>query len=492
MVSLIPTPIGQSGLARIAVLARPAMLGVWVLFCSALPCSVAAPSAPQDRVNVVVILVDDLGWADLGCYGSRYHLTPELDRLAAQGTRFTQGYAACAVCSPTRAALLTGRYPARIGITDWIRARFQGGHPPADGQNPSGYTAPKNQRLACPRNPLWMEHEEVTIAELLRASGYATCHIGKWHLGMDEHYPEHQGFDLNFGGCDYGQPPSYFDPYRNQRLAGIPTLSPRQPGEYLTDREADDAVAFIRQHRHQPFLLYLAHYAVHTPIQAKPDVVDIYQQRPVTNQDNASYAAMIQSVDEAVGRVLNTLAELQLEEQTLVIVTSDNGGLRSVTDNAPLRSGKGYPYEGGIRVPLLIRWPTVVPAKSVSTVPVCSIDLFPTIAAATGVSLPQGHTIDGLSLLSHLRSGGTAPIEREQLVWHFPHYRGKNIGPYSVLRYGGEKLIKWYDGPRFELYAVANDIGETTNLATVAPSRVQALHERLRAALSKMGAKLPR
>ena len=231
--------------------------------------AVAAP-------NIVLVLVDDLGWADLGCQGSEFYETPNIDRLAAGGMRFTDAYAACAVCSPTRAAVMTGRYPARVGVTDWIRARFQGGKLPADGKNPTQYVGGPKQKLLCPPNPFWMESEEVTIAERLQAAGYATCHIGKWHLGMDDWYPEKQGFDLNFGGCDYGQPPSYFDPYSNNRLADIPTLKPRKAGEYLSDREADEAVAFIHEHKDEPFFLYLANYAVHTPIQAKPDVAAKY------------------------------------------------------------------------------------------------------------------------------------------------------------------------------------------------------------------------
>ena len=373
----------------------------------------ARGDAPALR-NVVVILVDDLGWMDLSCQGSRYYETPNIDRLAADGMRFTNAYAACAVCSPTRAAVMTGRYPARVGVTDWIRSRFQRGGRGTPDRNPTAYVGGPKQKLLCPPNPYWMEHEEITIAERLAAAGYATCHIGKWHLGDDDWYPKRQGFDLNFGGCDYGQPPSYFDPYTNQRLSeGIPTLAPRKVGEYLTDREADEAVGFIRANQDKPFFLHMAHYAVHTPIQAKENLTARYDAKPKTNQKNAKYAAMIHSVDEATGRILAALDETGVADRTLVIFTSDNGGLRGPTQNAPLRSGKGFPYEGGIRVPLLVRWPARVRPGSVSHEPVISVDLLPTILEALGVPLPAQPAIDGRSLVAHLKSAGRMPLDRD-------------------------------------------------------------------------------
>jgi len=305
-------------------------------------------AAEQRPPNFVLVLVDDLGWTDLGCQGSRYYETPNIDRLARQGMRFTSAYAACAVCSPTRAAVQTGRYPARVGVTDWIRARFQGGIIGPDGKNPTGYAGSSSRRLLCPKNALFMELDELTIAEALKPAGYVTCHIGKWHLGQQAHFPEKQGYDFNFGGCDLGQPPSYFDPYKSKRAYyEIPNLPPRRPGEYLTDREADEAVSFIRAHREQPFFLNLCHYCVHTPLMGKKDVVAKYQSKPKTNHNNPVYAAMVESVDDCMGRILQTLDETGLAAQTLVIFTSDNGGLLGPTDNAPLRAGKGCPYEGG-------------------------------------------------------------------------------------------------------------------------------------------------
>jgi len=449
----------------------------------------AAESARKRPLNFIIVLVDDLGWTDVACFGSRYYETPNLDRLASQGMRFTNAYAACAVCSPTRAAVMTGRYPARLGVTDWIRARFQGGKMPADKKNPSGYTGGR-RRLLCPRNALWMELDEVTIAEALKPAGYVSCHIGKWHLGMDDWYPDRQGFDFNIGGCDYGQPPSYFDPYTNRRLKqGIPTLKPRRQGEYLTDREGDEAARFIKDQRDRPFFLYMAHYAVHTPIQAKKDLTARYRAKKATNQKNPTYAAMVHSVDEAVGRIMATLDELKLTERTVVIFTSDNGGLLGPTHNAPLRAGKGHPYEGGIRVPLIVRWPGVVKPGSVSEVPVTSVDYFPTIVAATGRRLSVARAIDGANLLGILTGRGT--LQRDAIYWHFPHYRGR-IVPYSIIRSGDWKLIKRYEGKTFELFNLKDDLGEKNDLSGKMAEKVKELDAKLVAWLKAAGAKLPK
>ena len=437
---------------------------------------------------IIVILVDDLGWTDLTSCGSEYYETPNIDRLALEGMRFTAGYAACAVCSPTRAAVMTGRYPARLGVTDWIRARFQGGKLPADGKNPSGYVSRGDRPLECPRNALWLESDEVTIAEAL--DDHPSCYIGKWHLGMDAWYPDRQGFDLNVGGCDYGQPPSYFDPYSNKRLAGIPTLKPRKAGEYLTDREGHEAEKFIRAHAEESFLLFYAPYAVHTPIQAKEDLTRRYREKTKTNQKNARYAAMIHSLDDAVGRILRTLDELKLSRRAVVVFTSDNGGLLGPTSNLPLRDGKGSPYEGGIRVPFLVRWPLAVPAGSVSHAPVSSIDLLPTLLELAGVTASTD--IDGVSLVSHLRSGGKTPLPERALFWHFPHYRYKNWGPYSIVRQGHHKLIRWWEGPRHELYDLSQDLGEKHDLSGEAGDLLARMQESLDEHLTRVGARLPR
>ncbi len=444
------------------------------------------------RPNIVFILADDLGWADVACNGARFYHTPNIDRLAVQGTRFTNAYAAAAVCSPTRASIMTGRYPARLGLTDWIRARFQRPGQPDPPVNPSGYLAEPGRKLLCPENALWMELDEVTIAETLKAAGYVTCHVGKWHLGTENWYPEKQGFDINIGGCDYGQPPSYFDPYSNQRQVGIYNLPSRKPGEYLTDREADEATRFIREHKDRPFFLHLAHYAVHTPLEAQREVMAKYEAQHSEGRFRPVYAAMIESLDQAVGRVLAALDEAGLSGNTLVIFTSDNGGRVPITSNAPLRSGKGYPYEGGIREPLIIRWPDVTKAGAVSAEPVCSIDFFPTFCAATGTPLPSGRMIDGVSLVEHLRSGGTASLGRPALYWHFPHYRNPDIVPFSVIRAGPWKLIKSYEGREFELFHLEDDPYEQHDLFEEAPDKVRELNRRLQDWLRAVGARMPR
>jgi arylsulfatase A len=448
-------------------------------------------ASARARPNIVFILVDDLGWMDAACYGSRFYETPNIDRLAVQGMRFTDAYAACAVCSPTRAAVMTGRYPARMGVTDWIRSRFQGGAIPEDKRNPTEYVGGKNRKLLCPPNVLWMELDEITIAEALKPAGYVSCHIGKWHLGADEWYPDRQGFDYNIGGCDYGQPPSYFDPYCRKGQGCIPTLEPKEEGQYLTDREAEEAVRFIRQYKDRPFFLHMAHYAVHTPIQAKADVTARYEAKEPTNQKNAKYAAMIESVDDAVGSICAVLDELKLTENTLVFFTGDNGGLLPITDNAPLRSGKGYPYEGGIREPLIVRWPGVVKAGSLSDEPVTSVDYLPTICDAAGVSIPTDRDIDGLSLVEHLMSGGDKALGRDSLFWHFPHYRGPDVVPYSIVRAGPWKLIKRYEGKTFELFNLNDDLSERNDLAEKMPERVKELDAILHRWLTKTNAKMP-
>ena len=448
--------------------------------------------------NVILVVVDDLGWMDLSCQGSDYYKTPNIDRIASEGLRFTNGYAACAVCSPTRAALQTGRYPARIGVTDWIRSLFQRGNLGTPAQNPTEYVGGNNRKLLCPPNPYWMEHDEVTVAEVLGSHGYKTAYIGKWHLGDEAWYPPGQGYDENRGGCDYGQPPSYFDPYNQPKhrhpmiRAGIPSLPGRKQGEFLTHREADEAVELIRQWKDEPFFINLGHYAVHTPIQAIETVAAKYKQDGKSDV-NAKYAAMVESIDDSTRQILETLAELDLDDRTMIIFTSDNGGLDNgghPTENAPLRSGKGYAYEGGIRVPFLVRWPGHIKPGTESDTPVCSIDVFPTILDAAGVPAPANREIDGLSLLPLLKSGGVTGLDRDELIWHFPHYRHAP-GPYSILRKGDWKLIQFDEGIS-ELYDLKNDLSESNNLAEKHPDKVKAMQNRLSAILESMDAKRPR
>ena len=456
--------------------------------------------ATEAKMNFVLILVDDLGWMDLGCQGSDLYETPHLDKLAAEGVRFTNGYAACAVCSPTRAAVQTGRYPGRLYVTDWIRSRFQGGKIPEDEVNPCLAPVSKwrGKKVLCPPNALWMESSEITIAEALGQMGYVSCYVGKWHLGTDRWYPQKQGFNVNFGGCDYGQPPNYFDPFnqpkgRHKMLrAGIPGLPGRKKGEYLSDREADEAVGFIRQNKDKPFFLQLANYAVHTPIQAKTDVTKKYHAKiealeTKPKQKNAKYAAMVESVDDAYGKIQATLDELELSDSTAIIFTSDNGGLLGPTNNAPLRSGKGYPYEGGIRVPWLIKWPGLSRPGSVVDTPISSVDIFPTIVEGAGLALPRDRDIDGKNLRPLI--AGTGNLDRSTLFWHFPHYRHAP-GPYSIIRDGDWKLIKWYEGP-ISLFNLKDDLGEQNDLAESMLDKVNELDKKLNAHLTSVGAKIP-
>ncbi|MEM7511980.1 MAG: sulfatase [Bacteroidota bacterium] len=454
---------------------------------------------PPPPPNIILVLVDDLGWSDLSCQGSSFYRTPNIDKLAAEGIRFTNAYAACAVCSPSRAAIQTGRYPVRHGITDWIRSRFQGGDIPENKQNPNGYVDPPEfGRLYTPENALWMEKEEQSLAELLKGQGYHTGFIGKWHLGTDDWYPDQQGYDENHGGCDYGQPPHYFDPYKRPDhphpmiQAGIPTLAPRDSGEYLTDREAFEAVSFIERNKEKPFFLSLAHYAVHTPIQAKDDLKALYE--PTEDSlGTAEYAAMVHSVDDAMGSILGALEESGLRENTLIIFTSDNGGLDrngNPTNNTPLRSGKGFPHEGGVRVPFIVSWPAAVPTNLSSDEPVMGIDVFPTLAEVTQSQPLQ--EIDGVSLATYLKQPEQESLNRETLFWHFPHYRYKQVGPYSIVRKDKWKMIKFYEEETVELYDLENDLSEKFELSSEHPDIVKELESSLADWLASTQAKTPK
>jgi arylsulfatase A len=372
----------------------------------------AAEPVESARPNFVFILIDDMGWKDIGCNGSTFFETPNIDRLAAQGMRFTDAYAACPVCSPTRASILTGKYPARLHLTDWLPGR----------------TDRPSQKLLRPKFQQFLPLEEVTLARALKPLGYVSASIGKWHLGGADYFPEKHGFDINIGGSDRGSPPSYFAPYRN-RSFGIPKLEEAPKGEYLTDRLTHEAEQFIEANHHRPFFLYLAHYAVHIPLEAKQDIIAKYQAkaRPGDSQNNPIYAAMVASVDASVGRLMKKLDDLRLSDRTVVFFTSDNGGLSvkegpntPSTSNAPLRAGKGYLYEGGIREPLIIRWPGPVKPGSTCSVPVSSVDYFPTILSLADGQADRQQVVDGKSLVPLLRQTGA--FHREALFWHYPHY----------------------------------------------------------------------
>ncbi|MEM9142000.1 MAG: sulfatase [Bacteroidota bacterium] len=441
----------------------------------------------NQKPNIILITVDDLGWTDLGCFGSGYYETPHMDKLSKNGIRFTNAYAASAVCSPTRAAIQTGRYPARTGITNVIVPRFQGGIV-IDGKNPTGYREAR-EGVECPKNLLFLEKEEVTLAELLKPLGYTSCHVGKWHLGEDDWYPTEQGYDFNIGGCDFGQPPSYFDPYANKKLDGIPTLPPRRAGEYLVDREAYEVVRFIEENKEGPFFLNWSPYAVHTPIQAKDSLIEKYQTKPVTNQTKPNYAAMIESLDTAIGSLVAYLDKNDLTQNTLIIFTSDNGGLLGPTHNAPLRLGKGYEYEGGIRIPQIMYWPGVLEQGKIVEEAVISVDIFPTIASVTGAKLPDCD-IDGENLWPFLTAN--TPLKERNLLWHFPHFRLKKVKPYSVLRDGDWKFIKRYKAQtEYELYDLTKDISEEHDLALEMPEKVREMEKKLMDMLDHTNAKMP-
>ena len=457
-----------------------------------LACAVTAGSGycsgtqQGDKPNIVILLVDDLGWRDVGFMGSSYFETPNLDRLAGKSMVFTSAYAACAVSSPTRASLMTGRYPARVGVTDWIRARFQlsEGTP----EVPTPFDENEGRKLRTPSNPYRMELDEVTIAEVLKKSGYFTCHIGKWHLGTDDYYPEKQGYDLNIAGCDMGQPVNYFDPYTNEKGVGFPNLKPRRTGEYLVDRLADELVSVVEQHNEKPFFISMCYYAVHTPLMAKEELIQKYKsKKPADGQKNPVYAAMVESMDQAAGRLVAALDKNNLLDNTVIFFLSDNGGLIGPTDNSPLRSGKGYPYEGGIRIPMFVYWKDIVRAGSECNIPVSTVDILPTICKIAGSDLPE-REIDGRDLTPALKG---KKLKKVPLFWHFPHYRGNDVVPYSIIRDGEWKLIKRYEGNEFELFNLKEDPAEKNNLSASKGEKVTELNTKLGIWLNSTNARMP-
>jgi arylsulfatase A-like enzyme len=422
----------------------------------------------REPMNILLFLVDDLGQRDLGCYGSTFYETPNLDRLASQGNRFTDAYAACPVCSPTRASLMTGQWPQRSGITDFIGAPLL----------PSSWK--RNTRLLPASYKDRLPLDSITIAEMFRQSGYATFFAGKWHLGPEGWWPEDQGFQQNLGGTSQGGPyggNKYFSPFDNPRLPDGPA------GEHLPDRLANETIKFIESHRDQPFFACFSFYSVHTPLMARPDLQRKYEQKRERLglqttwgvegerevrlvQDHAIYAAMVEAMDSAVGKVLGKLDDLGIADSTLVLFTSDNGGLSTSegwpTSNSPLRAGKGWLYEGGIRVPLLARWPGTSSAGASISYPVATPDLFPTMLQAAGILPHPEQPVDGISLLPAIR--GLAMPDRS-LYWHYPHYGNQGGAPGAAIRKGNWKLIHWYEEDRDELYRLSDDIEERRDLS---------------------------
>lgn len=450
----------------------------------------------SDHPSFVFFLVDDMGYMDIGANNpNTFYETPNIDALAESGMRFTSGYAANPVCSPTRFSIMTGRYPSRADATNFFSGARPGRFRPAVLNN---------------RMPL----SELTLAETLQQHGYKTAFLGKWHLGpTEEYWPQNQGFDFNVGGHVRGMPRSYFSPYANPKLKDGPR------GEHLTARLTAEAVQLIHKMKNEPFLIYMSYYTVHTPLQAPAHLVEKYKKKAAglqtdraefgpeeqvlpsgrerlvrQVQKHATYAAMVETLDNSVGRILNTLEELGLAENTIVCFTADNGGLStsegSPTSNLPLRGGKGWIYEGGIREPFLIRWPGVVKPGSVSDVPVVSTDFYPTMLEMAGLPARKDQHLDGVSLAPLLR--GKAPPAREAIYWHYPHYSNQGGFPGGAVRMGKYKLIERFEDGRVHLYNLDDDISEQKDLAEANPKRVQSMRSRLHSWYREVDAKFLR
>lgn len=449
----------------------------------------------EQKPNFVFFLVDDLGWTDTGCFNSSFYETPNIDMLASEGMRFTNAYAACPVSSPTRASIMTGKYPARINTTDYF-----------------GASQPQNWRRNSPLLPAAyqdkMPLEEITIAETLKKNGYNTFFAGKWHLGREGWFPEDQGFDVNKGGIERGGPyggKRYFSPYGNERLSDGPD------GEHLPDRLASETASFIEDNKGNPFLAYLSFYSVHTPLMGRPDLVEKYKKKKLSVdttlisfipegkrmarqvQEHAVYAAMVEAMDQAIGKVLEKLKDLNLLDNTIIIFMSDNGGLStsegSPTSNLPLRAGKGWLYEGGIREPMIVKWPGATKRGSVCETPVISTDFYPTMLEMAGIDLIPNQHIDGQSFTRLLK--GKRIKHNRPIFWHYPHYGNQGGQPGSAVRLGDYKLIHFYYNNIIELYNLEEDIGEQNNLVNKLPEKVEELTEILNEWRISVDAKAP-
>lgn len=437
--------------------------------------------------NILLIVVDDLGYSDLHCYGNELVETPNIDRLAEEGIRFTSAYASCTVCSPTRAALMTGRNPVTVDITDWIP-----GH-----QDARGGPEP-HEMFVVPRFKQHLPLDEITIAELLKEEGYITASIGKWHLGAKGFLPTDQGFDLNVAGYEKGSPPSYYYPYtRESRRDVISPLELSGDSLYLTDRLANEAIQFMDKNKDKPFFLYLPFYNVHTPLEGRPDLLKKYEDRLEAHQNdsilrNPHFLAMTEAVDLNVGRIMEYLKEEKIERNTVLIFTSDNGGLLlrngnfiRASWNHPLREGKGTLYEGGLRIPAIVRWPGTIDAGRISDEMIISTDIYPTIAEVAGIAVD--HEIEGKSLLPHLLRSEL--LDRESLYWHYPHY---HLGmPGGVIREGDFKLIEYFETGEIELYKLSEDLQESHNLAEEYPEIASELQQKLERWRIANGANMP-
>ncbi|TAE20749.1 MAG: DUF4976 domain-containing protein [Cytophagales bacterium] len=423
------------------------------------------------RPNIVLILADDLGWADLGCYRNSFNETPALDSLAKRGVRFTQGYSTCPVCSPSRSSIMTGKTPIATGVTDWLTSRkLNAGSQPTD-------------QLIAADTKQFMALEETTIAEVLRQNGYRTGLFGKWHLGEKAYWPEQQGFEVAAGKPHGGSPLNYFYPYKNGSRTSEDLTPTGQEGEYLTDRLTDEAIKFMEAGKDRPFFAFLSHHAVHTPLQPKPELLEKYRRKlgghPEKAPENPHYAALLESLDQSVGKVMAYLKASGLDQNTIVVFTSDNGGLAveegkftPATVNTPLRAGKGHVYEGGIRVPFIVYAPKATPHVEESVV--WGADFFPTFLDMAGIANPNPEQMEGQSFARLLNAPNVKPKPR-RLLWHYPHYSNQKSSPAAAIREGDWKLVQQFEGNRLELYNLKTDPSEQTDQAAQQPARLKAL-----------------
>ena len=471
---------------------------VSTFFCCAFlheVCAEENPVAnPKTKPNILFILVDDYGIKDVGIEGSTFYETPNIDALARSGMRFTQGYSACCVCSPSRASILLGQYPTRHGITEWVGEEVG-----------KDFAATRKSKLLVPDYVHQLPGDETTLASALKSAGYKTFFAGKWHLGEKGAWPEERGFDINKGGWQAGSPEGgYYAPWTNPNLPSGPR------GQSLTQRLADETISFIEQNTNGPFLAYLSFYAVHGPIQTTKPLWEKYRVKATTQappknrfeidrtlpvrivQDNPIYAGLIDEMDNATGRVLKKLDELGLASNTIVVLTGDNGGVVSgdsfSSSQLPYRGGKGRQWEGGTRVPVYFRAPGITPSGSICATPVSGIDFFPTLLELAGATTAPKQTIDGVSLVPLLKGKSISP---RPLFWHYPHYGNQGGEPSSIIRSGDWKLIHYWEDDRNELYNLAADIGEQHDLAATETNRVNELWSQLQTWLKSTGAKLP-
>ncbi|MHC4477975.1 MAG: sulfatase [Planctomycetota bacterium] len=442
----------------------------------------SANKAATKKPNIIFILIDDMGWKDLGCYGASFFETPNIDRLAAQGMRFTDAYAACAVCTPTRASIMTGKYPARLHMDGHIRPDLKP-YPQGSG------------KLINPQFKQWLEPSEETIAEALKMGGYTSASIGKWHLGEQsgaQYRPQNQGFSRVVLSQHHGDM-KYFYPFVNRKKWPYAGPLPGQPGDYLPDRLTDEALKFIEDCRDKPFFLYLSHWSVHSPFKAKKDKIEKYEakkEREGEKHINPVYAAMVESADESVGRVMDKLQEKGLADRTVVIFMSDNGGVKKVTSMSPLRGEKSMYYEGGIRVPLIIKAPGLTRPGSLCHEPVISTDFYPTMLELAGLDLKPEQHLDGVSLVPLLKEADS--LGRDAIYWHFPLYNFRGDSPCSALRASDYKLIEFFEDNHVELYNLKNDIGENKDLSKTNPAKAKELTEMLHQWREDVNAQIPK